>query len=122
MSERSILTDPQFLAQPPTLERRAWERYRGSLDAWCRPLSAYSEVSTRAKVCNLCAGGIGLLCDCRFEPGLVLEVRLANAAKGFSRTVLARVLHTTKLGPGRGWVTGCAFACVLSSTEVATLL
>jgi hypothetical protein len=64
--------------------------------------------------------GIGLLVGHRVEPGALLAIGLSNAAKGFSKTLLVRVVHATpEMG---GYLVGGEFVTPLTYQELTTLV
>lgn len=74
-----------------------------------------------ARLRDLSAGGIGLILERRFEPGMVLAAELTNAAKSFSRQAQLRVVHATAQADG-SYVVGCAFGRLLTDQELQALL
>jgi hypothetical protein len=64
--------------------------------------------------------GIGLLMIRRVEPGALLAVTLSNPSRGFSKSVLVRVVHATAQ-PG-GCLVGGTFQTPLTYQELSTLV
>jgi hypothetical protein len=64
--------------------------------------------------------GVGLLVSRRIEPGTLLAVTLANQARGFTKTMLVRVTHSTALSGG--FLVGGAFTVPLTYQEMSTLV
>src|SRR5262249_5934858 len=63
------------------------------------------------------ATGVGLRMERRFEPGTILAFQLDRQEEDFSRTVLARVVHSTPQPAGK-WLVGCIIASELSDEEL----
>jgi hypothetical protein len=101
-------------------DRRAAERFPVNADASCSFLSPVVEDFGRAKIQNLSMDGIGLLANRPVEPGRLLAVTLENVAKGFSRTVLVRVVHCTS-GMG-SYLVGGTFTTPLPYQDLTTLV
>jgi hypothetical protein len=101
-------------------DRRAVERYPVSAGVTCPFLAPVAEGLGAAKVRDVSMQGIGLLLGRRVEPGTLLTVVLSNAAKGFSKTVLVRVVHATPQ-PG-GCLVGGTFETPLTYQEMSALV
>jgi hypothetical protein len=101
-------------------DRRAVERYPVNMDATCPFLSPVAEEFGQAKLRDISMHGVGLLLNRRLEPGVMLTLVLENVARGFSKTVLARVAHVTPLGSS--FIVGCNFVTPLSYQEMSTLV
>jgi hypothetical protein len=72
------------------------------------------------RVVNVSNMGVGLRLVRRVEPGTLLAVDLANAAKGFAKTVLVRVTHST--AESGGCLVGGVFLTPLTYQEMTTLV
>jgi hypothetical protein len=101
-------------------DRRAAERFPVNPDTSCSFVGPVVEDFGPAKVRNLSMEGIGLLMIRRVEPGTLLAVSLSNPARGFSKTVLVRVVHATAQ-PG-GCLVGGTFQTPLTYQELSTLV
>src|SRR5690348_5736017 len=99
MESPTAFADTRGTAGPPAEERRASARYTADLDAPCRAVAAARADAWRARVFNISTAGVGLVLGCRVEPGTLLALDLPNPAAGCSRTLMARIIHTTP-GPG----------------------
>lgn len=85
------------------------------------PLAPEERYAWPARIRDVSAHGVGLLLSrCLYE-GSVFELTLQNPAKGFARTVLAKVVRVAK-AEGGGWVVGCAFLEKLADLELAAML
>jgi hypothetical protein len=102
------------------IDRRASERLPVNADASSPFLSPVVEDFGVAKIVNISMEGIGLLVSRPVEPGRLLAVTLENAAKGFTKTVLVRVVHATpQLG---SYLVGGRFTIPLPYQELTTLV
>jgi hypothetical protein len=106
------------MAEP--VNRRAVERFSVNADTSCPFLSPVVEDFGPVKIRDISMQGVGLLVSRRVEPGALLAVALANPARGFSKTVLVRVVHVTPLGGG--FLVGGTFATPLTYQEMSTLV
>jgi PilZ domain len=102
-------------------DRRAAERIPVTSDTHCNFLSPVVEDFGPGKIRNVSTDGIGLLLSRQVEPGTLLAVGLANAAKGFARTVLVRVVHVTPQ-PGGSFLIGGTFSTPLTYEELRNLV
>ena len=101
-------------------DRRAEERFPVNADASCLFISPVTEDFGPAKIRDVCMHGIGFLTSRRVEPGTLLTITLTNQAKGFTKTVLVRVMHVTAL-PGN-FLVGGTFSVPLTYQEMTTLV
>jgi hypothetical protein len=91
----------------------------------CQP--AWRELGTNwgnsrlAKVYNISATGVGLLCTHWIKPGTVLILTLTNECQQPSRPMSVRVMHATQQPDGQ-WLVGGAFTRKLSDAELQRLL
>jgi hypothetical protein len=115
MRDQAGLLGEALSPTAPHLERRAATRYPARMSVSCRP-AGEPGTTWRARVPNISAFGIGLLLDSPVQPSALLELELANAARGVARTVLVRVVHVT--AAERGWLAGCACALELGDAEL----
>jgi hypothetical protein len=105
---------------PDPKDRRVSERFPVNADSSCTFVSPVVEDFGAARIRNISMEGIGLLMLRPVEPGTLLAVSLANPAKGFARTVLVRVMHSTPQ-PG-GCLVGGTFGTPLTYQELTTLV
>jgi hypothetical protein len=105
------------------VECRAWERHPCDLRTSCQPIAASRghELSWPATIRDLSAGGVGLVVERRFEPGVILFLELTSTTSGSPETLMARVIHTTPLAHHQ-WLLGCAFCSRLSPGKIQSLL
>jgi hypothetical protein len=101
-------------------ERRAWVRLASERDASCRPIAGFAEAAWLGTVRDISQGGVALILRRRFEPGTGLFIEVETNA-GESRCLPARVVRV-KLESAGSWITGCAFASLLSPEELQTLV
>jgi hypothetical protein len=101
-------------------DRRAVERYAVNTEAICPFVSPVTEDFATVKIRDVSMQGIGLLMSRRVEPGALLTVVLANLARGFSKTVLVRVVHVTALGGS--YLVGGTFVTPLNYQEMSVLV
>jgi hypothetical protein len=101
-------------------DRRASERIPVSADTSCSFLSPVVENFGAVKIRNVSMEGIGLVVTRRVEPGTLLAVSLSNKAKGFTKTVLVRVMHATP--EHGGFLIGGTFVTPLTYQELTTLV
>jgi hypothetical protein len=104
-------------------ERRVWERFPCGLQTACQPIAARydQDLFWPATIRDVSAGGVALLLQHRFEPGLALVIELPGAGPGLGDTLVARVVHVQQLPEG-DWLVGCAFVSPLSEHDVRDLL
>lgn len=101
-------------------DRRQAERYPVNADAACPFLSPVVEDIGPVRIKDISMAGIGLLLRNRVEPGTLLAVTLVNSPRGFTKTVLVRVMHTTALS-GQ-FLVGGTFTVPLTYQEMTTLV
>src|SRR5262249_4531549 len=108
--------------QPVANERRACVRFTTELEALCQPGSGRLDSTWwLARICNISAGGLGLVIRRRVQPGTILTVDLDSPARNSARTFHAQVRHATT-GTDGMWVVGCVLANRLSDEELQALL
>lgn len=100
--------------------RRAEERFPFNADASCPHLSPVAEDFGPVRLKDVSMGGIGMLLSRAVEVGALLAVTLVNPAKGFTKTVLVRVTHASRVGGN--YVVGGAFTTPLTYQEMTTLV
>ena len=101
-------------------DRRAEERYSVNADASCPFVSPVVEDFGPVKMRDVSMQGIGLIVSRRVEVGALLAVGLTNTARGFSKTVLVRVVHVTQ--SGGSFLVGGTFVNPLTYQEMTTLV
>jgi hypothetical protein len=101
-------------------EQRAVERFPVNNDTSCAFAHPVVEAKGPVRVRDVSMEGVGLLLDRRVEVGSVLVVGLANAGKGFTKTVLVRVAHVTPASGG--FLVGGSFLTPLTYQEMTTLV
>src|SRR5262249_28367003 len=111
-------TRRQLMADPT--DRRAAERFPVSGDTACSFVSPVVEDFGPGKIQNISMDGIGLMVARRVEPGGLLAVGLSNPARGFTKTVLVRVVHATPLHGGS--LVGRTFTAPLAYQESTSLV
>lgn len=105
---------------PEPVDRRATERFPVNADTSCPFVSPVVEGFGPVKVRDISMAGIGLLMSRRVEPGSLLAVTLTNPARGFSKTVLVRVSHTTQLAGN--FLVGGTFTVPITYQEMTVLV
>jgi hypothetical protein len=105
---------------PEPADRRAAERFPVNAEASCPFLSPVVEDFGPVKIRDISMVGAGLLTSRRVEPGTTLAITLANTAKGFSKTVVAKVVHATPM-PGSCLI-GVTFTTALTYQEMTMLV
>src|SRR5258708_18513212 len=104
---------------PEQTNRRATERFSANADTSCSFISPVMEDFGPAKIKNLSMDGIGLVLGRRVEPGTLLAITISNAARGFTKSVLVRVVHVTAQ-PG-AFLVGGTFPTPLTYQELTML-
>src|SRR5262245_48712391 len=97
-------------------ERRVWVRYPCDVKTLAQPAGGRAEERLMTRVRNISPGGISLVVNRRFEPGMLLCVELP-AAEGRASSVLAYVIHAKEESAGE-WALGCTFAAELSDEDL----
>jgi hypothetical protein len=101
-------------------DRRVAERYPVTTETACTFLSPVVEDFGPGRIENVSMHGIGLQTAKSVQVGSLLAVSLSNSARGFAKTVLVRVAHTTTR-PG-GFLIGGTFTTPLSYDEMTKLV
>jgi hypothetical protein len=111
------------LKTAPRIECRVRPRHACNLEASCQPVAARGDddLHWHGTICDISAGGVGLILKHRFVPGTELVIELRAGADYPEQTLLARVRHATPLPAGH-WLLGCAFLSELRDDEVQSLL
>jgi hypothetical protein len=104
-------------------ELRVWERYPLGVDTCCQPVAARGDqdLSWPACIRDVSGGGLGLVLGRRFERGAGLAIEIPATTDCPGDTLLARVVHVTRLPDGR-WLHGCAFINPIGDDEIRRLL
>jgi len=102
----------------PKPERRAWVRYRSTLEGSCRPIRADRGVQWQVRILDVSQGGLGLYLRYPVEPGTVLSLTLQSGDE--EHLLVMRVVRRRETEDG-GYVIGCVFAMPISNEEVGTL-
>lgn len=108
------------MAMKDAPDRRAEDRYPVNGDSACTHASPVAEDFGTVRLKDVSMGGVGMLLSRQVEAGALLSVTLANIAKGFTKTVLVRVTHTSRLGGA--YLVGGAFTVPLTYQEMTTLV
>jgi hypothetical protein len=101
-------------------EQRTRERFACDVAAKCECVNEPT-LAWNAQVQNVSAVGVGLLADRALENGTLLNLELRGATGEAIPTMLACVVHVTRLAEGKT-VLGCNFMRELSEEELKTLL
>jgi hypothetical protein len=101
-------------------ERRVWIRYPSSAEAACQPANAEDAAPVIARVRNISRGGISLVVNRWYEPGMLLSIQLPDATPESASTILAYVVRSNPKGEGE-WAVGCTFATELDEDDLKTL-
>jgi hypothetical protein len=102
----------------PAGDSRRWVRFPSNVEAPCYSLDTTPGESSRARVLDVSAGGLGLLLPCEFGAGTLLTLDLSQCA---GEPVLLRVARAVAR-PNREWFLGCEFADQLTPDEMDLLL
>ncbi|MBI3823722.1 MAG: PilZ domain-containing protein [Planctomycetes bacterium] len=81
-------------------EQREEERFPVNAGSACVLAAPVSEDFGPVRVKNLSNKGIGLITSKKVEVGALLAVKLANAARKVTKTLLVRVTHATPQAGG----------------------
>jgi hypothetical protein len=90
-------------------ERRVRVRYPANLETTLEPVKGVESVRLSGRVRNISATGVNLVVPRCFEPGSMLSVELPSADGQPSNSILACVVHASRLGEGE-WALGCTFS------------
>ncbi len=121
MFERSFSFWRRLVGQAPTptapdQDRRLWVRFAADLPGNVQLTNAASDGKFLARIRDLSQGGVNLELDRRLALGQMLTLELTDG-KDALRTVLACVVRTVELGPGR-WSLGCVFSRELTDDDL----
>lgn len=98
-------------------ERRVWVRHPSTAEAVVKPVNNGVDSRHSARVRDVSRGGIKIDVDHEFTTGSMIGVDLPGASQEESSTVLACVVHSTRLGDG-SWRLGCEFSDELADSEL----
>jgi c-di-GMP-binding flagellar brake protein YcgR len=98
-------------------ERRVWVRHPSSAAAVVKPVNNGVNSRYSAQVRDVSRGGIKLVVDHPVEAGAMIGVDLPGATQEGASTVLACVVHATKLAENE-WSLGCEFSDELADGEL----
>jgi hypothetical protein len=102
--------------------RRSSTRHPCNLEALVRhAVAGEQEKCWPAVIRDISKGGIGLILNRPFEPGMVLTFELHTRDRSFSRTVLVCAVRSEPLGREE-WLVGCTFASKISEQEIENLI
>jgi hypothetical protein len=104
-------------------DHRSWVRYTQSPDTpgLAETQAGSEQVAWSAHIQDISRGGINLLGNHSFDPGVVLKIDFPNHDQVVPATVLARVVHASAK-PNGIWALGCAFVKELRQEELQALL
>lgn len=108
-------------ADPAGAERRASVRYYFSNDPSRQPSAAVTEDRWTARVRDVSATGVGLLCDRAFDGGRLLRIELQTAETKALLSLQACVVRSVKQASGN-WLVGAAFIEKLSDEQLQIML
>jgi PilZ domain len=102
---------------------RVWERFPCDLPTSCQPVAARQDrdIVWTGTLRDISVGGVGVVLQRRFEPGMGLAIELPGQDPNQAETLLARVVYVRRLPEG-GWLLGCSFISQLSDSELDALL
>jgi hypothetical protein len=102
-------------------EKRTAERFPVKPPTTCDFASPVLEDFGPVKIRNVSTDGIGLVVSQQLAAGMMMAINIANPAKKFSKTMLARIVHVTPQ-PGGTALVGCTFVTPLSYEELCLLV
>ena len=108
---------PPALTRSDGAERRTQVRHACACDASYRSGDHFGT----ARICDLSAGGVGMLLPRQVTPGGLLTVELRDRVRNSWRLKTLRVVHAAPRSPGM-WLVGSAFTKVLTTEELAAIL
>jgi hypothetical protein len=117
MAQPTVSPGADYVTAELGAERRTAVRYPSDLQTTCQPIMARDGSGWSAQVRNISTGGLGLVLARRFERGTLLVMDLDSTTQTASRTLIARVVHSTPLDDGN-WLLGCAFANELEDEDL----
>ena len=106
---------------PNSAERRASVRYYFSNDPARQPSATLTENRWMARVRDISATGVGLLCDRAFDGGRLLRIELQAAEAKAVLPLEACVVRSVKQAGG-DWLVGAAFIEKLTEEQLRGLL
>jgi PilZ domain len=115
----TTLAPQRAVELPRGMECRVYERFSCDIPTTCQPIAARSDkdITWPASIRDVSEGGVGLILARRFERGAGLAIELPGSGDRPAETLLAKVVHTTRL-PDNRWLLGCSFISKLSEDEV----
>ena len=102
-------------------ERRGAERFACDLSPQVSEWGAGPGESSLARVRDVSATGLGMVTPACIRPGRVLVLKLTSDARGLSRPLLVRIIHSTQQADGN-WLSGGAFVRPLTEEELDPIL
>ena len=102
-------------------DKRQSERIAVNATSRCDFASPVLEDFGPVKIQNVSLEGIGLIVSHNLTPGLLLTINLINPEKKFSKTMLARIVHSTPHSTG-AFLIGCKFNVPLLYEEFSALV
>src|SRR5262249_25410520 len=106
-------------AKPAHKESRKAMRHRMDKEVVCQR-ETRAGITFMGGARNVSRGGMGLIVGCRFEPGTVLLIEVADGPGDMPRLIPALVVHARPL-PYRGWFLGCSFPAQITDADIASL-
>jgi hypothetical protein len=118
----SAKQETKWLGRPrsKSVDRRAWVRYPGLLNASFHVAECDTDRGWWARIKNVSRSGVCVVLPRRVPLGTRLLFELPGDLGQPRDTVLMCVLHTTQEA-GANWLTGCEFVRQLSQEELRTL-
>lgn len=105
---------------PESEDRRAVERIAVTPGTSCSFISPVVEDFGAALVRDISLNGIGVVVARKLEVGKLLVIELVNQARGFSRTMMVRVVHVTVVNGG--FLIGGEFSTPLTYQDFTSLV
>jgi hypothetical protein len=102
-------------------DKRHWKRFQTSITSNFQLAATDDPHLYPARVLDVSASGVGLLCDRFVENGSLLSVELHNARGTTERTMLACIVHVMQQTDGK-WALGCNFIRSLSEEDLGALV
>ncbi len=102
-------------------DRRSEERFVTPPHIDCSFASPVLEDFGKVKVTSISRFGIALIAAEALAPGISLAAKLVNTSKGFSKIVLARVIHMTS-HLGGAYLVGGTLDTPLTSEELCAFI
>jgi hypothetical protein len=122
------MSAPAITSQPSRTRHasfncRVYERQSCKVPTACQPAASYGleENHWSGTIRDVSLGGLRLILERRFEPGIVLAVELPENPPGETKTILLKVVHVKRQLDGY-WSLGCQFVSEMSEDELQRLL